>query len=199
MTAAPAGARGCLGRLGRLVWFVLPQVVCVTLGAGLGLVLGVVDGLGGWAGAVSRLSGPSGGPGPGHAGAGLLVILAVIVTVFALALAASVTLAGLKAAVMGGLFGFVASFLFDFLRLLRVRVDSASPWLVKKWAGAGAALTFAFCAWIALFNPLGDVLGVFAVTGSILVVIGAALGLARCLWARLASRQDRAVTPGGET
>jgi len=168
----------------RVLSILLPQALFVPAGFFVGLVYGVVDAAGGWAGVVARTSGAS-GAGAGHAGAGLFVLLGAVVAVVGLALAASLTLAGLGAGLMGAMYGFVLSSVVDWLRLFRRKLSARDFENVKRWAGRGALAVTALCVWMLLFNPLREVAGVFAVTGTFVCLGFGTVGAARFAWARL--------------
>ncbi len=169
----------------RVSSILLPQAVFVPVGFLSGLAFGVIHAAGGWAGVLSQMSHDASGAGPGHAGAGLLVLLGALVTILGLAIASSLTLAGLGAGLMGALYGFVLSSLVDWLRLFRRPLAARDFENVKRWAGRGALAVTAFCVWLLLFNPLRDVAGVFAVTGTFVCLGFGTVGALRFVWARL--------------
>ena len=171
----------------RALRFVLPYALLVPAGFFIGLVWGAIEASGGWASwlADARASAGSSGAGPGHAGGAALVLLAAVVALLAVAIPASITFAGLKVALMGAMYGYVLSCLLDWLLLFKRRLAARDAESVKRWAGRGALCISVFCAWIALFNPLRDVAGVFAVTGTFVCLGFGTIGMLRFAWARL--------------
>jgi hypothetical protein len=174
----------------RALLFVLPQLLLVPCGFLLGSVWGFVAQSGGWASLLSTQGGH--GPGPGHAGAGLLVVVVIVLGVMLLAAAYSITLAGIQAGLMGAMFGFVLSCLLDWLLLFRKQLQPGDVENIKRWAGRGALCVSVFCLWIALFNPVRDVAGVWAVTGMLVCLGFGAVGVVRVLWARSHARRRAA-------
>ena len=169
----------------RLLLLVLPQGLLLPSGLLLGLVWGVVGSSGAWAQALANASHGPRSLGPAHAGSGLLLVLGAALAVLGVAIASSITLAGLGSALMGAMYGFVMSCLIDWLLLWRRPLATRDIESIKRWAGRGALATSALCAWLALFSPLRDVAGVFAVTGTFVCLGFGAVGLARFTWARL--------------
>ena len=169
----------------RVLLFVLPQLLLIPLGFMLGLVFGVLDASGGWVGILAGMGSESSGGGPAHGGAGLLVVLAAVIAILGLMIASSITFAGLAAGLMGTMYGFVLSCLVDWLVLRRRKLAARDIEIVKRWAGRGALAVSALCAWMLLFNPLRDVAGVFAVTGTFVCLGFGTIGVLRFAWARL--------------
>jgi hypothetical protein len=169
----------------RLVSIVLPQAVFVPVGFFVGLVCGVIRVAGGWTGVLAQMASDSRGAGPGHAGSGVFVVLAAVVAVLGLAIASAVTLVGLGTGLIGAMHAFVLSSLIDWLRLFRRQLAARDFENVKRWSGRGALAVTAFCAWLLLFNPVLDVAGVFAVTGTFACLGFGTVGALGFLLARL--------------
>jgi hypothetical protein len=183
----------------KLFFLVFPHILIVPLAIAIGLLFGFVDTLGGWVEALNDPSFGSGG-GPAHIGGGPgLIVIGVILGILVASALWGLTMAGLEAALMGALYGVVAASLLEWLwfRLRHRDLPATDIRTIKRWSGRGALAGAVLTCVLACFNPIAEVIGVFAVTGTMLCLAGGTWGLIRWLWAKRCIKSGQAILGHG--